>query len=1226
MSSASDFVFKENELTKYVGGGGTVEIPEGVKSIGWGAFRNRMDVTEVIIPEGVNEISSYAFEGCKELKKVTIPKSVTQIGADAFAGTACYRDSANWKKNVLYLGDALIKARTSLSGAYIIKEGTRIIADKAFLQCEKLTTVTIPTGVTDIGNSAFYVCGALTELAIPETVERLGSEAFSSCNSLTSVRIPGSVKSIGKYAFSHCEALTEAEFSEGGSVVGNAMFSSCKKLRRVVIPASMREVCRNAFEYCKELTEICVAENNEQFFTANGALILRNNNELYLAPRGIKGLYEIPREASSIGEDAFGGEQHLGGGCSGMTDVRIPETVTHITSRAFQCCDGLTNVTIPGSVECIEDGAFSFCVNLLSVTLQEGIRKIGKHAFFRCDKLKTVTIPASLEHIHGEAFLSCTEIESFDVSPNHKSLQQKNGVVFSSDGSRLLLCPGKLSGTYRIPNGVKEISINAFESCRELRELLLPPGINALSDQLFYKCERLNKATVYNDYPGDNIGRLFGYYIENHRYRIYPRSSFLITIRDVQSDTVCYEVLLGESGYNLLEHTWGKNASFDFKELDSLFDSYKEMSNRLQTAYLRLKYPVDLEDASKDKYQKFIKRNGIKLLPELIAESRADVINDFLELGAVSKAKIDPLIEQATTMKNPEIATLLMDYKMKHYGESKPSFDLSDRANKLWESKKERPELVWRYNGTDTELTLPTELNGKTIIGVDDTVLKKPDNYQNIEKLVIPEGYRSIGKDAFSGCRNLKEVIFPSTLETLGENCFFGCVSLKHIELPNALTNWGPGSFANCSALEEVRLPSRVQRIPAQAFFQCVKLKTIAFPETLCAIGSEAFRYCPALKEIDLKENVSFLGARCFYMTELETVIIRGKECYAGDSPCFEYPRYVYTDGEVQAVGLPQASRMPLSYLGLKNGELVEAADKDLLSGFTVYGCGKLKAFPKVDDYRYSNMAFGDFVTALGGIYSKTMNKTVNLVVVYEIDPEDSIIQRAQKQGAATITELAFLKSIQNNEKLNLDALRTDNGKIAMLQQSDDPYRPALMKKTWKYTELEDGTIRLDSYLGKETDVLLPPRIGDKPVSVIGESAFSPEGQHVSNREGKRAICSVTIPEGVNVISGDAFNGCESLERIAIPKSITSIGNCAFESCSNLKEARIPDGVKKIGWWTFYGCECLTDVTIPASVTEIDKEAFTAEWSPSCNTVIHAPSGSFAEQYAKENNIPFVAE
>lgn len=1224
MSNSSDFVIKENELTGYVGNGGIVEIPEGVEIIGWGAFRNRADVTDVIIPEGVKEIFSYAFEGCKELQKVTIPASVTDIGTDAFAATACYRDSANWKKNVFYLGDALIKARASLSGSYNVEAGTRLIADNAFLKCDKLTAVSIPSSVMTIGDSAFCACSALTDLLLPDTVEYIGFEAFSSCGSLVSVRIPGSVKSIGKYAFSHCETLTEAEFAEGASMVGDAMFSNCKMLRRVAFPTSMREVNRNAFEYCGELTEICVAEDNEWFFAANGALILRDSRELYLAPRGIKGHYEISREVRSIGEDAFGGE-HLGAGCSGMTEVTIPETITQIATRAFQCCNGLTNVTIPGSVVNIGESAFSLCTNMLSVTLQEGVKEIGKNAFFRCDKLKTITIPASVEYLHSQAFAACPEIESFEVSPDHKALRQMNGVVFSRDGSRLLLCPRKLAGTYRIPNGVKEISSSAFADCRELTELVLPRGILALPDQAFYGCSRLNKATVFNDYPSDNIGRLFGFYGDG--YRSHMRENCLVKICDAQTDAVCFEVLLATEsngiGYTLRQSVWGKNASFDFNKLDSLFDSYKEMTNRLLTAYLRLKYPLDLDDAGKDKYQKFIKRNGIKLLPELIAGARADMIGDFLEYGAVSKAKIDALIEQATVAKNPEITTMLMEYKRKHYGESKASFALSDKANKLWESKKDRPELLWRYNGTDRELTLPTELDGKSIIGVSDTVLKKPDNYQNIEKLVIPEGYRSIGKDAFSGCRNLREVIFPSTLESLGENCFFGCVSLKHIELPDTLTNWGAGSFANCSALEDVRLPARVQSIPAQAFMQCEKLKTIVFPETLCAIGREAFRYCPALKEIDLGENVSFLGDRCFYLTKLETVIIRGKKCYAGDSPCFEYPRYVYTDGEVQAIGLPQASRMPLSYLGLKNGDLVESADKDLLSGLTVYGYGKLKAFPKIDDYRYSNMVFGEFVTALGGICSSTMKKAVDLIVVYEIDPEDSIIQRAQKQGTAIITELDFLKAIQKNEKLDLDALRAAIGEIAVQQQSDDPFRPALMKIIWKYTELEDGTISLDSYLEKETSVLIPPRIGDKPVSVIGEKAFSPEGPHVLNRAGKKAICSVTIPEGVKVIGGYAFYGCRELESVSIPESVTSIGRCAFENCSSLKEVIIPNGVKKIGWWTFYGCKSLTDVTIPASVTEIDNEAFTSDWMPSCGAVIHAPSGSCAEQFAKEKNIQF---
>ena len=89
MSNTSDFLIKENELRDYTGNGGIVEIPEGVLKVGWGAFRNRSDVTEVIIPEGVKEISSYAFEGCKELKKVTIPGGDSvSIGEMAFEACA----------------------------------------------------------------------------------------------------------------------------------------------------------------------------------------------------------------------------------------------------------------------------------------------------------------------------------------------------------------------------------------------------------------------------------------------------------------------------------------------------------------------------------------------------------------------------------------------------------------------------------------------------------------------------------------------------------------------------------------------------------------------------------------------------------------------------------------------------------------------------------------------------------------------------------------------------------------------------------------------------------------------------------------------------------------------------------------------------------------------------------------------------------------------------------
>lgn len=114
---------------------------------------------------------------------------------------------------------------------------------------------------------------------------------------------------------------------------------------------------------------------------------------------------------------------------------------------------------------------------------------------------------------------------------------------------------------------------------------------------------------------------------------------------------------------------------------------------------------------------------------------------------------------------------------------------------------------------------------------------------------------------------------------------------------------------------------------------------------------------------------------------------------------------------------------------------------------------------------------------------------------------------------------------------------------------------------------------------------------------------------------------SYEIKPGTRCIGGMAFF-CSNLTRVIIPEGVISIGNSAFEKCRGLTSVTIPDGVTSIGYRAFEDCNCLTSVAIPASVTSISNRAFRG-----CTSLtIHAPVGSYAEQYAKENNIPFVAE
>ena len=136
-------------------------IPNSVKSIGGGAFRNCSALTSVTIPNSVTSIGYEAFYGCSGLTSVTIPNSVKSIGSYAFSN------------------------------------------------CSGLTSVTIPNSVTSIGQYAFNGCSGLTSVTIPNSVTSIGDYAFYECGGLTSVNIGNSVKSIGRETFANCAELTD---------------------------------------------------------------------------------------------------------------------------------------------------------------------------------------------------------------------------------------------------------------------------------------------------------------------------------------------------------------------------------------------------------------------------------------------------------------------------------------------------------------------------------------------------------------------------------------------------------------------------------------------------------------------------------------------------------------------------------------------------------------------------------------------------------------------------------------------------------------------------------------------------------------------------------------------------------------------------------------------------------------------------------------------------------
>ena len=265
-------------------------------------------------------------------------------------------------------GRKLLKVPGELSGAYSVKEGTRIICDRAFLYCSSLSEIVIPSSITSIGDSAFDTCSSLSEIVIPSSVTSIGDSAFSSCDSLSEIVIPSSVTSIGDSAFYGCYSLSEIVIPSSVTSIGDGAFSSCDSLSEIVIPSSVTSVGYGAFSFCNSLSEIV-----------------------------------IPSSVTSIGKGVFSG-------CCSLSEIVIPSSVTSIGDSAFSGCDSLSEIVIPSSVTSIGKGVFSGCSSLSEIVIPSSITSIGDSAFSGCDSLPEIVIPSSVTSIGDHAFSDCRSL------------------------------------------------------------------------------------------------------------------------------------------------------------------------------------------------------------------------------------------------------------------------------------------------------------------------------------------------------------------------------------------------------------------------------------------------------------------------------------------------------------------------------------------------------------------------------------------------------------------------------------------------------------------------------------------------------------------------------------------------------------------------------------------------------------------------------------------------
>ena len=316
--------------------------------------------------------------------------------------------------------------------------------------------------VTVIGDSAFRWCKEFESVTIGNGVRSIGEFAFFGCINLTSIIIPDSVTFIGEQAFSSCDQLASMMVSTGNPVyhsAGNCLIETESK--------TLIAGCKNSI------------------IPDDGSVIIIGDSS-FSGCTNLTGI-EIPDSVTQIGESAFFS-------CYGLRSITIPDGVTSIGFSSFWSCVSLRSITIPDSVTSVGEYAFFGCSSLTSIEIPDGVTSIGVGAFYDCVSLTSIEIPDSVTSIGVGAASGCINLSSLTVSTGNPVYHSAGNCLIETESKMLI--QGCSASVIPADGSVTSIGNYAFNFCADLTSIAIPDSVTSIGDYAFAYCADLTSIEI----------------------------------------------------------------------------------------------------------------------------------------------------------------------------------------------------------------------------------------------------------------------------------------------------------------------------------------------------------------------------------------------------------------------------------------------------------------------------------------------------------------------------------------------------------------------------------------------------------------------------------------------------------------------------------------------------------------------------------------------------------